>query len=59
MYHRELLSKEAYIINCKAGKAAALPKFSDKVCFIKFRSKHNSNTLLCLRQIFMKQTLNM
>ena len=27
------------------------------VCFIKIRSKHNSNTLLSLLQIFMKQTL--
>ena len=29
MYHRELLSKEAYIINCKVGNAAELPKFLD------------------------------
>ena len=27
------------------------------ICFIKIRSKHNSNTLLSLLRIFMKQTL--
>ena len=29
------------------------------VCLIKIRSKHSSNTLLCLLRIFMKQTLSM
>ena len=30
---------------------------SFNVCFIKIRSKHNSNTLLSLLRIFMKQAL--
>ena len=30
---------------------------SHNVCFIKILNKHNSNTLLCLLRIFMKQTL--
>ena len=34
-----------------------LHKEGVNVCFIKNRSKHNSNTLLSLLRIFMKQTL--
>ena len=30
----------------------------NNVCLIKIRSKHGSNTLLCLLRFFMKQTLN-
>ena len=36
-----------------------LHKEGVNVCFIKNRSKHNSNTLLSLLPIFMKQTLTM
>ena len=46
---RELFRKHSYyepILPCS------------NVCFIKFRSKHSSNTLVSLLQIFMKQTLH-
>ena len=35
-----------------------LTLYIPNLCFIKIRSKHSSNTLLCLLRIFMKQTLD-
>ena len=54
-FHELLILAQAWCFTSKVVRAKKV--IFSNICFIKFRSKHSSNTVLCLLRNLMKQML--